>query len=248
MVTWQAIVFLVCYTHFMKLQRFFVAENIPQEEGSIFTLNDVGQVHQIMRVFRMKKGDQIILCDNSGWEYSASIQGIGDKLVDCVIGKRKKGVDGDMTKITLVQAIIKKDRFEWLVEKATEIGVAKIIPCITERTEKKALDIERLRKIAREAAEQSERTILPEILEPISMEEAAQLPGQKVFLDFNAEVLSKEEFASMTELTIYVGPEGGWTDNERKQLGETVGNVRSLSARTLRAETAAIAAVSKLLL
>jgi len=159
--------------------------------------------------------------------------------------------------IFLFAALIKFDRFEWLIEKATELGVARILPVIAERSEKgldlaAAKRIDRWKKIAREASQQARRVSMPEIMLPEAFDPAVShtLP-HRYFLDeqsgpnFLARILQTQA-AGMTVSAILTGPEGGWTDRERLLAGREGWKPVSLGPRILRAETAAIAALAVL--
>ena len=157
--------------------------------------------------------------------------------------------------IFLLAALIKFDRFEWLIEKATELGVARILPVIAERSEKglelaAAKRIERWKKIAREASQQARRVIMPEIMLPEAFDAAVSrtLP-HRYFLDEQPgpnflEHILQTQAAGITASAILTGPEGGWTDRERLLAGREGWKPVSLGPRILRAETAAIAALA----
>jgi 16S rRNA (uracil1498-N3)-methyltransferase len=156
--------------------------------------------------------------------------------------------------ITLYAALIKFDRFEWLIEKATELGVARIVPVIADRAEKGLASaapkrVERWRKIARESSQQARRVTIPEISQPETFAETIPKPSpHRFFLEENAgatpllSVLPSDTGA----FTILTGPEGGWTDRERVLASEGGWAPVSLGANILRAETAAIAAIAVL--
>jgi len=154
--------------------------------------------------------------------------------------------------IHLYLAVFKFDRFEWAVEKATELGVARIVPVTARRTDSHlaaaaAKRVERWRRIAREAAEQSRRTSPPEIAEPVKLRAAlAEAGGTRIVLDESGQGTTlKDALASAAEpVLLAVGPEGGWTDDELKQFGESGWTSASLGSGILRAETAAIAALA----
>jgi len=136
-----------------------------------------------------------------------------------------------------------------IVEKCTEIGASAFHPLISERSEKKDLNIERLYKIAKEAAEQSGKTSLPAIFNPEKLEKAiSDFDGELFLLNFDGDDLKKMLSTNKSKkIGILVGPEGGWSDNERIWFDEKGIKSVSFGSQTLRAETAAIA-VSVLLL
>jgi len=154
--------------------------------------------------------------------------------------------------ITLLLAVFKFDRMEWAIEKATELGVARIVPLIAKRTDSHlasaaAKRVERWRRIAREAAQQSRRASPPEIAAPVRLQEALAPPAdRRVLLSEGEEQVSLQQAISGLKgtLALAVGPEGGWTGEEECAFREHGWIAASLGSTILRAETAAIAAVS----
>jgi 16S rRNA (uracil1498-N3)-methyltransferase len=154
--------------------------------------------------------------------------------------------------ITLYAALIKFDRFEWLIEKATELGVARIVPVITDRIEKGLASaapkrIERWRKIARESSQQSRRLRIPEISPAQPFADATADPApHRFFLEENpgAPPLLAALPTDADTFSILTGPEGGWTDRERALAPASGWKPVSLGPNVLRAETAAIAALA----
>jgi 16S rRNA (uracil1498-N3)-methyltransferase len=159
----------------------------------------------------------------------------------------------ESTDISMLLAIFKFDRFEWAIEKCTELGVSKIVPVIARRTDAHLAQAaqkraERWRRIALEASQQSRRTSPPEIVDPMKLKEAVTLSfTTKVLLAENEKkVVLRDFFSDEIELPLVlaVGPEGGWSDEEVK-LFETNGWCSaSLGDTILRAETAAIASLA----
>jgi 16S rRNA (uracil1498-N3)-methyltransferase len=142
---------------------------------------------------------------------------------------------------------------DWAIEKCTELGVREIVPVIAQRTDAHlaaaaAKRVERWRRIAREASEQSRRVHPPEVTAPMKFKEAAGLPGKRrIFLaEFNASGTLKEalQASSQEPIVIAVGPEGGWTEAEHGSFTEAGWIAASLGPTILRAETAAIAAIA----
>lgn len=158
--------------------------------------------------------------------------------------------------IVLIAALIKFDRFEWMIEKVTELGVKAIIPVEAARSESglskaAAKRVERWRKIARESSQQSRRVRFPEIHDALKLGEALRLPfGLKVRLEENpgAPLLLEraKQWDRAGDLGIAIGPEGGWTDGERDSMDTLEWLPASLGRTVLRAETAAIAAAAVL--
>jgi 16S rRNA (uracil1498-N3)-methyltransferase len=159
-----------------------------------------------------------------------------------------------MPKITLALSVFKFDRMEWAIEKCTELGVGQIIPVIASRTEARlaaaaAKRVERWQRIARQAAEQSRRSSQPPISEPMRLKNAVSLPGPRriVLAESEQQMMLKDalQFHHASDgLILALGPEGGWTEAERKLFGDAGWISASLGPSILRAETAAIAAAA----
>jgi 16S rRNA (uracil1498-N3)-methyltransferase len=154
--------------------------------------------------------------------------------------------------ITLCLSIIKKDNFELAVQKATELGVTTIIPILSSRSEKKNLSFDRLEKIAIESAEQCGRGDVPHIMPIVTLEQALAKVHDKqllIMLDLGTKSLVNEKQAlldskNISEITLFIGPEGGWSDEDHELMNNRGVKKYSLGNTVLRAETAAIVAVS----
>jgi len=153
--------------------------------------------------------------------------------------------------ISLCLAVFKFDRFEWALEKCTELGVARIVPMIARRTESHLAAaagkrVERWRKIALEAAQQSRRLSPPEITDPVKLRAAVESAvGLRVVLAENEkQVMLGDMFEGADAVALAIGPEGGWTAEELELLVGAGWKTASLGPTILRAETAAIAAVA----
>ena len=156
--------------------------------------------------------------------------------------------------VTLVFSIFKFDRMEWAIEKCTELGVTRIVPVIARRTEPHlaaaaAKRVDRWRRIALQAAEQSRRASAPEISDPLKLKDAVALPGSLRILlsETETETMLADVLRSRSDdvdVVLVLGPEGGWTDEELKAFCEAGWISASLGSTILRAETAAIAATA----
>jgi 16S rRNA (uracil1498-N3)-methyltransferase len=156
--------------------------------------------------------------------------------------------------LTLLLAVFKFDRLEWAIEKATELGVARIVPALARRTEKHLAQaapgrVERWRRIAQEAAKQSRRSDLPSIDDPLGLRQAvALMPGAQRLLLAEQEkqltLLAALASAADQQIVIAVGPEGGWAEDELLLFAAESWTSVSLGPRILRAETAAISAAA----
>lgn len=156
--------------------------------------------------------------------------------------------------ITLLLAVFKFDRMEWAIEKCTELNVASIVPFIARRTEKHLAQAavrraERWRRIAREVSQQSRRTTVPEIADPLKLPEALQTASELriVLTETEKEVRLSEVLSDLPDvrsLALAVGPEGGWTPEELQLFADAGWQSASLGSTILRAETAAIAVMA----
>lgn len=242
----------LCYILFvMRLHRFYIEQKVPYSEktgrGEVgeITLADSELIHQMVNVFRFKTGDKVILFDGSGFEFECEIILINKKEVGLKIISHSAKAPRDKN-ISLFLALIKKGNFELAAEKCTEVGVSEIHPIISERSEKKDLNIERLNKIVKEASEQSGRVTLPKVFEITDLEKAVtQVVSEgKVCVTFHPTSLGSYDGASTSNnIALFVGPEGGWTDSEIELFKKNNFKILSLGTNILRAETAAIVAV-----
>jgi 16S rRNA (uracil1498-N3)-methyltransferase len=236
------------------MQRFFIPADWIQQNSVTITGEPL---RQIGFVLRLKPSDRIIVLDNSGREFEVEIERITkEQATGKVIGK-KNGTGEPRVKITLYQALLKSDKFELVLQKGVELGITDFVPFISERcVSRKESDakIERWQKIIREAAEQSERVILPVLHPLVSFEEACRLVKQPALLLWEEEksislkqTLQNPPFKNALELSLFVGPEGGFPESEKELAKQNGIAVASLGKRILRAETAGLAAVSAIL-
>ena len=222
----------------MKIHRFIGSFDLSGKTATI--LGDTA--NQIRSVLRLTKGEAIALSDGKGKETLCKILLIDHKQVVVNIGETYVPEREVEKKIILFASIVKKENFELLSQKSVECGVSKIVPMISERTIKLGLNIERLEKIVREAAEQSGRVIIPEVSEPVSFVEAlTRTEGRILFFHPGGEELSFKKDNSKIA-SIFIGPEGGFTEEEVEEAKNIGAEIVSLGKLTLRAETAAIIA------
>tara|TARA_R110000772_G_scaffold18400_9_gene51425 strand:- start:1297 stop:2058 length:762 start_codon:yes stop_codon:yes gene_type:complete len=213
---------------------------------------DGSHAHYLLKVMRIRQGDPIKLFDNRTGEYLAHATALGKRdLILTIDGKtREREAVPDLW---LCTAPIKKDRFNWIAEKATELGVARIIPVQTERTQGHGIKVEKLRAHMIEAAEQCERTALPE-LDPLTglADMLEQWPADRHLFFADERIHQSGEGSFRKALVVHdgpaailIGPEGGFSDAENAMIRALDRSVAiSLGPRILRAETAALAAVS----
>jgi len=153
----------------MKTHRFFIDQNLENAGDVIITNQET--IHQMKDVLRLRTGDPVILLDGMGNMLQGQIKVLMKKESIISKEKLKKVSTSSKIKIKLCSSMIKKDKYEWVLQKATELGVTEFQPILSERTEKPNLNMDRAVKIIREAAEQSERGDLPNISDIESLEE-----------------------------------------------------------------------------
>jgi 16S rRNA (uracil1498-N3)-methyltransferase len=226
----------------MRLHRFIGNFDLSKEKIEI---KNSENIKQIKNVLRLKKGDFLILCDGKGQEEKVAILEMLENKIVCE--KIEKILTPELErKVNLYLAILKKENFELAVQKAVEVGASKIIPIITERTVKTGLNIERLKKIILEASEQCGRGIMP-TLSPILDFKDALKASEKNDEKIIFHVVSDSENnlytpSTISSISIFIGPEGGFTEKEIELAKESGYTVASLGNLTLRGETAAIVA------
>jgi 16S rRNA (uracil1498-N3)-methyltransferase len=228
-------------------QRFFV----PEIDGEHAVL-DGSEGHHLINVMRAKAGTEVVLFDGSGAEYAARVTRIDRSRVELTIRRRTEISRELATHVTLAVALPKGDRQRWLVEKAVELGVARLVPLITERgvAQPAQQALKRLQRTVIEAAKQCGRNRLMEIGHPCRFVEfAAEAPADAARLVAHpggqpiGELLENNQRTASAEIAYLfaIGPEGGFTREEiavaTRQGWQTV----DLGPRTLRIETAALA-------
>ena len=147
----------------MKTHRFFVQDKIGDK--SLLAVTSPAMVNQFKNVFRFVKGDRVILFDNSGFDFTFAIEGYDKDVVSLSRIEICENIVLPLRETYLFASLVKKDNFEWIAQKATELGVSHIIPIISDRSEKKDLNNDRIQKIIIEAAVQSGRGTLPILYE-----------------------------------------------------------------------------------
>lgn len=224
-----------------SLPRLFVRS--PLAEGARIDL-DAGQANYLGNVMRLGEGAELLAFDGSSGEWIARIAEAGKKRMALAVGRRTREAEA-VPDVWLAFAPVKRNQTDWLVEKATELGVAQLIPVMTRRTIAERVKLERLEAIAIEAAEQCGRTRLPAIEAPVQLEQLLKQGDRQLYF---ADEGGGDPAASVFKpgaATILVGPEGGFTEEERAAIRAVPTAVPiSLGPRILRAETAALAALA----
>jgi 16S rRNA (uracil1498-N3)-methyltransferase len=226
-----------------SLPRLFVRE--PLSEGAAIAL-DARQANYLGNVLRMGVGGELLIFDGRSGEWLARIAEARKKGMTLTAERRTREPE-PIPDVWLAFAPVKRQAIDWLVEKATELGAARLIPTITQRTVAERVKLERLEAIAIEAAEQCGRTMLPDIAEPLSLKNLLDRrdPARTLyFADEGGGRPAADAFKPGPAL-ILIGPEGGFTDDERAAIRAAPDAVPvSLGPRILRAETAALAAIA----
>ena len=235
------------------MHRFFISDK-DIESGRVIITGS--RVHQIRDVLRMKTGDEIIVLDNTGFEYQVSLTNISPKEVVGKVVAKKQSYTEPRTKIALYQSLLNREKFELVLQKCTEVGVTSFVPVIAERSIIRKLEKITLQKLTRfesiitEAAEQSGRGKIPKLKRPISMTQAV---SQLEDYDFCLVGSAQKECASLKQvlrkttskpvnIALFIGPEGGFSDKELEILESSGVLAFSLGERILRTETAAVIA------
>lgn len=208
---------------------------------------DGPQAHYLISVMRAKVGTRVKLFDNIGGEWLAEVAVLGKRdLIATILGHLRPREN--VPDLWLAAAPIRRTRYDWVAEKACELGVARFIPVLTRRAVVDKVKDYRLRAHMIEAAEQCGRTALPEISAQIALKDwLPTLAGRTLFFadEAGGDLLARAIAAHPGPSTILIGPEGGFDDAERAMILETPGAVAiSLGNQILRADTAAVAAVS----
>lgn len=217
----------------------------PLASGQEVTLPD-DQLHYLRNVLRLRVGDTLALFNGRDGEFSARIALLDRRrAVVCVLSRLRSQQEG--ADIWLCAALIKRSRFEWMAEKATELGIRRLLPVRTERSTGDRLRTDRLQAIMKEAAEQCERLDVPEIAPVRTLSEVLASWDETRALYYGAERdrdIDRSQFSDMPA-AILIGPEGGFSNVEDDLLRQQkFVKPISLGPRILRAETAAVAALS----
>ena len=227
------------------MNRLFIAKDqLPIIRGS--------DAHHLKNVLRSRIGDEIELFDGSGMVYLAKITKIEKDSIITEIISQHRSENEPKVKITLAQALPKGNKMDFIVEKCVELGVSKIIPMLTERTIGKAVKFERWQKLAKEAAEQSGRAIVPSIEPLMNFAEVLKLKAQfDLFLipwELEKERTLKSALtiqqSNNPTILLLIGPEGGFSQKEVEAAKKAGFTSISLGKRILRTETAGMAAIA----
>jgi 16S rRNA (uracil1498-N3)-methyltransferase len=240
----------------MSTNRFFVPAS--SFEGDLVRLSRE-QAHQVRQVLRLGPGDTVVVLDDRGTEYKLTLTAVGQKETVGRVTSKRDATGEPKAQLTLFQSLLIREKFEWVLQKATEIGVAQIVPVLTARGLVRTKQIEenrldRWRRIVTEAAEQAHRGRIPGI-EPV-------IPFDDVFSRFvgfdRFLIAAPSETVSLHEalhgmgrpdpsIALLIGPEGGFTDEEVAMAQAKGAMAVGLGPRILRTETAAVVASALIL-
>lgn len=235
----------------MRLTRSYVA--LPLAPGTEIPLPEDVAGH-LVRVLRLQPGDACVLFNGDGYDYDARLVAAGKREARAEILAARPVKNESPLRISLLQGIARGEKMDWILQKATELGVARIVPVDSERSEVK-LDAARAekrlahwREVVVAACEQSGRAVVPEVLPPQPLGRGAALREGRGFL---LDPVATHTLASLQgnppgACMLAIGPEGGWSPRDHEQLLAAGYEGLRLGPRVLRTETAGIAAISAL--
>lgn len=230
------------------MPHFFVDEEIESSEYSLF--GEDGR--HIAKSLRMKQGENLTLCSPSGTVHNCVVEKVEGDFVGVRILSSEQSETEPSVKVTLYQALPKGDKMEFIIQKAVEIGVTEIVPVISSRCvsrpDQKSLSKKLLRwqKIAKQAAMQSGRGIVPKVKDAVPFEKGVEnAKGEKViFYELGGESVKDILSDKQKEISIFIGSEGGFSGDEVDLVLKNGGRKATLGKRILRAETAPLVALT----
>jgi 16S rRNA (uracil1498-N3)-methyltransferase len=232
-----------------RTPRLFV--NAPLSRAASVAL-DASQVNYLFNVMRLKTGDFVLLFNGIDGEWRAQLAAAGKRAITAAVEKQLRP-QPPAAKLDLLFAPLKHARLDYLVQKAVEMGVSRLRPIMTQHTQATRVNLERMRANVIEAAEQCGILTVPEVAEQVSFEHAVASAASDcllIFCDEDADVENpiqalRAASADALALGVLIGPEGGFSEEERKRLRNLPNVCRiSLGPRILRADTAAVAALT----
>jgi 16S rRNA (uracil1498-N3)-methyltransferase len=254
-----------CQAPIMSAGRFFVSQSIIEQPDKIIMPPSIAQ--QIRQVLRLRSGENIVLLDGTGMSYTVLLDQVShDQVIGHIISSEQVKTEPH-SQVTIYQGLIKSSKFEWIIQKGTELGVSGFVPFACVRSlsgleEASASKIKRWETIATEAVEQSERGRIPSINLPLSFQDALadakkqdiilgcweeNIPGQSISIRETMQRRSQQGNNYSLQVAIFIGPEGGFTSDEIQSIASQGAYMISLGPRILRAETAAIVAATLVL-
>ncbi len=237
------------------MPRFFKEFSCPPAVGDTVTIEGQDGAH-IRRSLRMAAGDTLTLCDGRGGDYAAVIDAFDGDTVRLSVTAATPNMTEPSLCVTLYQGLPKGDKFEWILQKAVELGVTEIVPVVTARSiakpgDKAVQKQARYQKIAAEAAGQCGRGRIPAVSLPLTFSQALGRLGQEraiVCYEAGGEPLRALVSPEIPSLSLFIGPEGGFAPQEIEALTQAGVQVATLGRRILRCETAPLAALTAVML
>jgi 16S rRNA (uracil1498-N3)-methyltransferase len=239
----------------MTRRRFYAPPEAFESDLRSVSL-EVEEARHLREVLRLKPGDHVYVFDGDGKEFQCSVESARRDVAQLsVLAEVSPARPESPLQLTLAVALLKSDKFDLVVQKTTELGVARVVPVMTKLADIRLRDdsdvekrLTRWRRIALEAAKQSGRAVVPEIVAPISFAEliSGYISAEESGVMFteregaSLESVTQSVVANVRTITALVGSEGGWADSELAEAKAAGWHLVTLGGRTLRAETAAI--------
>ena len=228
----------------MRLHRFYVDDQVELTHD--LWLHDNRLINQWQKVLRFQPGQEVVLFDGQTHDRLYKITEIKKDeahLIHITDFVRKV----PPTNTYLFWSLLKKDKNDWVLQKCTELGVSHFVPLLADRSEKTGFNVERAEKIIIEAAEQCGRSDIPTVREPFLVGSLLEEFKSKLALFVCEQGEEENNFEKIKEVGILIGPEGGWSEQEQLIFKKNKLKHLNLHDFTLRAETAAVAAISKII-
>ncbi len=237
------------------MHKFFATTDQFLGDTIFFTQDDYSH---IVKVLRLKKGEEVLVGDTEGREFLCSFEEAKAEKAIFTIKEILKNDAEPSVKVTIFQGVPKSDKMDFIVQKATELGVFKIVPVMMARSVKKPKDEERLgvrwNKIAYESAKQSKRGLIPKVEGIVNFEQAIELSKAcaKQFILYENEEKNKirdylKNIGENFSIAFFVGPEGGFSEEEISKATDAGIMCLSLGKRILRTETASLCALAAIM-
>ncbi|HAE72898.1 MAG TPA: 16S rRNA (uracil(1498)-N(3))-methyltransferase [Gammaproteobacteria bacterium] len=218
--------------------------------GEELTLDDYAS-HHLIKVLRFPQGQNVTLFNGDGFNYTAKVLQVKKSCVVELLNKEENPSESKLN-LTLAQGVAKGEKMDFLIQKAVELGVNKIIPILSERCvvklsgDKLVKRTKHWQKIVISACEQSGRSVIPEMVSPIGLDEFLQQPSVNGFVLHHRSEQTLLDMAVVNKATILIGPEGGLSGAEIVQATQAGYQSLLLGSRVLRTETASLAAIANM--
>ncbi len=234
----------------MSRRRFYAA---PEDVDTKIALLSSEETHHLARVLRLKTGDEAFVFDGCGREYRCRVSAIDSHARLEIIEELENEVESRAS-ITLAQSLAKGEKFDFIVQKATELGVSRIVPLATDHADVKLREasrekrVERWRRISMESLKQCGRRKSVEIASPVALDEFLKSSDAVMFVfsERGGQAINEAlaDVSDDSSVAALIGPEGGWSESELNRMEESGCRFVTLGPRVLRTETAAIVALA----